>query len=149
MIRREAVRRAPDWVIGDVEDPYLLRWWVIPRNRWFNVYLHCFLRSDDDRALHDHPWASVSMLLRGRYIEETIRPGGVHAMRACRAGAVRVRGARFAHRIIVAPGDSCWTLFITGPNVREWGFHCANGWRHWKEFTDPANGGRTAGRGCE
>lgn len=47
--------RAPDFYIGGNANPYLLRWWVIPRNRFFNVYLHKFLRDDDDRALHDHP----------------------------------------------------------------------------------------------
>lgn len=55
--------RKPDFVIGDLSNPYLLRWWVIPRNRFFNVYLHKFLRDDDDRALHDHPWWSMSIIL--------------------------------------------------------------------------------------
>lgn len=58
----------PDRIIGD---HYLERYYVIPRNRWFSVYLHKFLGSDDDRACHDHPWASVSFLLAGRLIELT------------------------------------------------------------------------------
>ena len=58
----------PHKVIGG-PDPYLLRWHVIPRNRLLNVYVHKFLRSDDDRALHDHPWWFVSLILRGRYDE--------------------------------------------------------------------------------
>lgn len=70
-------RRAPDFVIGGAERPYLLRWFVIPRNKVFNVYLHQFLRSDDDRALHDHPWVNLSILLRGGYIEHTIAAGGI------------------------------------------------------------------------
>ena len=37
---------------------YLSRWHIIPRNRYFNIYLHKFVGSDDDRALHDHPWRS-------------------------------------------------------------------------------------------
>jgi hypothetical protein len=54
------------------------RWWVIPRNKFFNIYLHHFLHSDDDRALHDHPWWNVSILLRsGSYVEHTIAAGGV------------------------------------------------------------------------
>ena len=53
-------RRPADFVIGGAERPYLRRWWVIPRNRLFNVYLHQFLRSDDDRALHDHPWLTAA-----------------------------------------------------------------------------------------
>lgn len=53
--------RPPDVVIGGFQNPYLLRWYVIPRNPVFNVYVHLFLRSDDDRALHDHPWANLSV----------------------------------------------------------------------------------------
>jgi hypothetical protein len=69
-------RRAPDFLIGGADDPYIRRWWVIPRNRWFNVYLHQFLRSDDDRALHDHPWANCSILLRGATRAHGRRAGG-------------------------------------------------------------------------
>lgn len=72
-----ATRRPPDFVIGGAERPYLLRWWLIPRNPVFNVYLHQFMRSDDDRALHDHPWANCSVLLRGAYTEHTIAAGGI------------------------------------------------------------------------
>lgn len=39
-------RRPPDFVIGGQERPYLRRWFVIPRNPIWNVYLHQFLRSD-------------------------------------------------------------------------------------------------------
>ena len=73
--------RDPDFVIGPKDAPYLQRWWLIPRNRWFNVYLHHILHSDDDRALHDHMYFNVSVLLRGRYVEHMIRQGGVgHAV---------------------------------------------------------------------
>ena len=51
-----ATKRHPDFIVGGKDNPYLLRWFVIPRNPVFNIYLHRFLRSDDDRALHDHPW---------------------------------------------------------------------------------------------
>ena len=27
------------------------------RNKIFNIYLHQIIRSDDDRALHDHPYS--------------------------------------------------------------------------------------------
>ncbi len=63
LLRRTAWRRDPDFVIGTADDPYLRRWWLIPRNPVFNLYVHHFLRSDDDRALHDHPWPSVSVIL--------------------------------------------------------------------------------------
>ena len=53
--------REPDFVIKTPEGaPYLLRWHVVPRNRWLNVYHHLFLASDPGRAPHDHPWVSRS-----------------------------------------------------------------------------------------
>lgn len=150
-------KREPDVFIGGRADPYMKRWHIIPRNKFFNIYLHHFLRSDDDRALHDHPWWNVSILLKGEYIEHL--PGNKRR-RLC-APCVKFRGAESAHRIELCHARPCfwqtekapelpvWTLFITGPKIREWGFHCPQGWRHWLEFT--ANNGKesTTGRGCE
>jgi hypothetical protein len=155
-----AQRRAPDFVIGGHADPYLRRWWLLPRNRFFNVYLHQFMRSDDDRALHDHPWSNLSILLRGAYTEQTIAAGGIEHRRLLRAGAVRLRmSGRFAHRLellhdldgmanVDGSPLTCWTLFITGPRYREWGFHCRGGWVHWKRFTATDDIG-AIGRGCD
>lgn len=177
-----AERRTPDVVIGQfdregTERPYMRRWHVIPRNRWFNVYLHHFLRSDDDRALHDHPWWNLSWLLHGAYAEVVFRdpelgPEGGTRLIERREGAFAARPARHAHRILLhplpqrmsanpvlaalerlpppAPPEPVWTLFITGPRIRRWGFWCprrspAGGWRHWKDFT----GYRTDGHGRE
>lgn len=140
--------RPPDFVIGNPSQPYLKRWWLIPRNRYFNIYLHQFLRSDEDRALHDHPWANISILLRGSYIEHTIKDGGIKQAKKLRAGDIRIRpSGRFAHRIEV--DYPCWTLFITGMAYRQWGFHCPDkGWVPWEEFTSPGNKG-LIGRGCD
>jgi hypothetical protein len=141
--------RAPDFIIGERSDPYMLRWYAIPRNRFFNLYLHRVLRSDDDRALHDHPWLNASIILRGAYIEHTISAGGIEVRSIREAGAAVARRARAAHRLEVVDGRACETLFITGPRVREWGFHCpATGWRHWRIFTAGPNG-ETVGKGCE
>jgi hypothetical protein len=145
--KRIATSRPPDFIIGGEDDPYMRRWWIIPRNKWFNIYLHEFLHSDEDRALHDHPWVNMSILLEGTYWEHTISYGGVHKVKQYSAGDIKCRGPRFAHRIEIK--EPCWTLFITGPVVREWGFHCAEaGWRHWKKFTSPTDKGQT-GLGCD
>jgi hypothetical protein len=63
--------RLPDVRIpGDMSiPPYMLRWWKIRRNAFFNVYYHIVRRSDDDTALHDHPWWNFSILLEGSYTE--------------------------------------------------------------------------------
>ena len=136
--------RDPDFVIGPSDDPYLLRWWVIPRNKWFNVYLHCFKRSDDDRALHDHPWRNVSILMCGRYIEHL--PGGVTKFR--RRFLPIFRRATSAHRVELIDGQEVWTLFITGPRWRVWGFYCPKGWIPWTEFVEDRPGGNAVGKGC-
>jgi hypothetical protein len=132
--------RTPDFVIGN---DYLRRWWIIPRNEGCNVYLHHILHSDDDRALHDHPWANTSYLLAGSYVEVT--PDGEFVREA---GCIVQREATDAHRLIIPDGGGAVSLFITGPKIREWGFHCPNGWRHWKEFVAAADKGQV-GRGCE
>ncbi len=134
--------REPDFVIGEVSAPYLRRWWQVPRNEQCNVYLHEILRSDDDRALHDHPWPNTSFVLAGRYVEHT--PDGSFLREAGWSGS---RPAEAAHRLEILPGERAITLFMTGPKLREWGFHCPKGWVHWRDFTGGANG-ELIGRGC-
>lgn len=129
----------PDFIIGD---NYLRRWWIIPRNYGCNVYLHEILHSDDDRALHDHPWDNTSYLIEGSYIEHT--PDGVFTRDA---GSVTTRKAADAHRLEIPEGGRAVSLFMTGPTIRDWGFHCPNGWRHWREFVDESDSGKV-GKGC-
>jgi len=142
-----AMTRNPDYIIGGIETPYMNRWWLVPRNPLMNIYLHQFLRDDEDEALHDHPYANISYLLDGEYTEVTIAPGGVEHRRIAKAGSFKLRGPRFAHRIELHAGPA-WSLFITGPRVREWGFHCAkSGWRPWQQFVSERDKG-LHGRGC-
>jgi hypothetical protein len=141
-----ASRRPPDFVIGTPADPYLKRWWLIPRNRFFNIYLHQFLRSDDDRALHDHPWWNISFILKGEYTEHTIPAGGINIRKIYKAGDLKLRRAVAAHRVELHAGE-CWSLFITGPVIRSWGFHCPAGWRRWQDFVAENPG--EIGRGCD
>lgn len=137
--------REPDFVIGD--PVYLRRWHIIPRNPFGNVYLHQGLRSDDDRALHDHPWNNQSILIAGRYRE--ITPAGTFLREA---GSVVNRTADSRHRLELINGEPFISLFFTGPKVREWGFWCEDGggparFVHWRDFTAGKNG-ETVGRGC-
>lgn len=142
-LKRRALQRTPDMVIGGSDDPYLIRWWLIPRNRFFNVYLHLFLRSDDDRALHSHPWAfNASWLLDGEYVEHT--PAGAFKREQ---GAFKFRWGPSFHRIELTEG-AVWTLFVTGPRVREWGFQCPQGFIHWRRFTAADDPG-AIGKGCD
>ena len=125
----------------DVRVPvYMERWWWIPRNWAMNVYLHIVRRSDDDRALHDHPWWSFSLVLEGGYYEHEIMTGGIHRRTWFGPGSMRFRWAgKMAHRLELqwhngiehaqTLEDCYWreapatTVFITGPVLRRWGFH--------------------------
>lgn len=132
--------REPDFVIGPPDDPYMLRWFLIPRNDHFNLYYHRILHDDDDRALHDHPWPSFSVMVRGRLLEITET-----GERVIEAGDCVYRGPEMAHRLTLI-GEPAETLFITGPRIRSWGFHCPKGWVHWRDFVGENHG--EVGRGC-
>lgn len=86
-----------------------------------HVYLHHLLRSDASRHLHDHPWPFTTILLTHGYREHT--PNGTleHAR-----GAVLLRPAEWIHAIEIR--EPCWSLVITGPAVRAWGFLTPDGW---------------------
>lgn len=134
LVARTMASRKPDFIVGEPDDPYMLRWWFIPRNKLFNIYFHEFIRSDDPRALHDHPWLNLSILVEGAYVEQTIAAGGIHHRQRIEAGETRFRRSTFAHRVELLEGVRTRTIFITGPNIRTWGFHCRLGWRPWQEF---------------
>jgi hypothetical protein len=115
---------------------YLERWHIIPKNRLFNIYLHKFSGSDDDRALHDHPWHSVSFLLSGK-LKQVVQLGGgpFGRIRPVYRLIPVLRMPKHAHRLILVGSKPAYTLFITGPKVREWGFHCKSGWKHWTKMS--------------
>ena len=150
--------REPDLFIGGRDKPYLLRWYVIPRNKFFNIYYHRFMQSDTAEALHDHPWLfNMSYLLLGEYTEFVPLNGepllSTPILR--NEGAIKFRWGKSPHRVelyrrakAVAPDDDVTpititnieipvdTLFITGPIVRKWGFYCPKGWKPWEQFLD-------------
>ncbi len=95
------------------------------RSRWFNLYLHCFHRSDMDRYCHDHPWDFVTFLLSGGYWEHT--PEGRFWRRRF---SILFRRAEWKHWVEV-PKPNIWTLVIRRAARREWGFWTEKGWQRW------------------
>ena len=133
----------PHVTIAKDGDPYLTRWWLLPfgetryraRRHLPAILLHHIHRPDADRAMHDHPWWFVSIVLRGGYVERRAAEGFVQAQYRA-AGRWAFRRATDLHEIVsVQPGT--WTLMIVGPKRREWGFLTADGWVRWDVFTDP------------
>ena len=118
------MNRKPDFQIPG----YLNRWHLIPRNRWFNIYLHQFIGPDPQPRTHDHPWWSVSIRLRGDY-EEMADSAQAYFNRR-----VTFRSAECMHKIFSIVTPTCWTLFITGPIVRDWGFWVDGEWVKHTEY---------------
>jgi hypothetical protein len=142
--------RSPDQIIGTKDKPHCLRWFLIPRNPIFNVCLHKFVASDT-RPLHDHKYWSMSIILRGQYLDRRMlkikvrtppkgQLGGIaYTLTTDRVvmretGSISLNPAKRAHRVELLAGDECWSLFLTGPRFREWGFYCKDGWKKWTDF---------------
>jgi hypothetical protein len=63
--------RKPDLIIGPRHDPQTVRWHIFVWRGW-QLSLHKWLRSDSDRAPHDHKADNLSIILNAGYWE-TIR----------------------------------------------------------------------------
>lgn len=143
-----SLRRPPDHVIGPLDRPYMERWYVIPRNKWFCIYLHKINRSDDDRALHDHRADNLSIVLKGSY-REVIAPEcqthrGIYMISQAipverKRGAIIFRKAEQPHRLVVDHGP-VWTLWVKFGDRRDWGFYPYDtktrqfGWMQWEDY---------------
>ncbi len=142
-------------IIARETGPYLVRYYIIPGNHYFNIYLHHFLSSDIDKALHDHPWASIGILIYGHYYEHM--PVDTDAWRAHlsretyfvkrRPFVPIYRKPEHIHKVELIDNKPVWTIFITGPVVRNWGFYCASYWRGHKDFL--TEDGSNIGKGCD
>ena len=136
--------RPPDKVIKQRDgSPYLERWHVIPRNKWFNIYAHRFLGDDDHKDLHDHAWWSMSFLLKGSLLEwiPTHMGFDYQKCRIVNRFWPVIRSPGFSHRLQLNDCTEAWTIFITGPVIRPWGFITRRGWIVWTEIID-GNGNR-------
>jgi hypothetical protein len=128
-------------------EPYLERYYLFLKDRKHfpvNIFLHKFLKSDPD-DVHDHPWPYATLILKGGYYEWTpIFDGqGKKIAEKCAwrgPGHFRICGATSYHRIELDPKVTAWTLFMPGPQKREWGFLVNNKWIHNSTYlTEKAN----------
>lgn len=140
---------SPDLIVwGPDGEAYLLRWYVIPRNPVFNVYVHCLLQDDAGRHLHDHRAHNLSIIFRGSYMEfqpaSKLAPSPYvlaaslpQTVRLRSAGHIVARKATSPHRLEVGNGP-VWSLFVKLWDYRDWGFHTPAGWIQWEDYiTNP------------
>jgi hypothetical protein len=143
---RWVVERLPTRPYSHI-DGYLERDFIVRPSKWtlgIGVRIHRFVSSDTDRALHDHPWWWITLVLRGGYMEEVPKHGQWGAMspqwdRVTRRelvreilrppGCVMFRPRWHRHRIQLLDEQlGATTLFITGPKRYRWGFLTMGGW---------------------
>lgn len=107
---------------------------LIKRDRESCIYHHTWRRSDPD-DLHDHPWDSCSIMLTVGYWEVIERTHTYWDEFLCKCedreeqriwrapGSVTFRKAIDRHKIEISEdGERPTSLFITGPEIRGWGF---------------------------
>ncbi len=124
-------------------EPYLERYYVFLKDRkWFpfNVFIHKFLKSDPD-DVHDHPWPYATLILKGGYYEwipqfnsKGEKIGERQVWRG--PGSFRVCRSTSYHRIELKPGVTAWTMFMPGPQIRDWGFLVNNKWVQHEKYLD-------------
>jgi hypothetical protein len=122
-------------------EPYLERYYLFLKDRhWFpfNIFIHKFLKSDPD-DVHDHPWSYATFILKGGYYEyiPEFDINGRKISEKCYwrgPGHFRICSADSYHRIELKPGVTAWTLFMPGPQIREWGFLVRNRWVHHTQY---------------
>jgi len=126
---------------------YLRRWKLFPRNKVFNIYLHQILLSDE-RIYHDHRYASLSFVLKGQMMECILVPHSIMAnafekttkhsdrYRLVKRWRVYYRSSRMLHFLTLFGEKPVWTLFIAGPEVKDWGFMGKRGWVGHEEYLE-------------
>jgi len=123
------------------DEPYLERYYLFLKERErfpFNIFLHKFLKGDPD-DVHDHPWPYFTLILRGGYYE-WIPQFNEDGIKTCEVrkwrgpGHFRFCKANSYHRIELHSGITAWTLFMPGPQKKEWGFWVNNKWIHNEQY---------------
>jgi hypothetical protein len=118
-------------IINCDREPYLIRWYVI-RTKPFAVFIHKFIRSDEDRALHDHPWNFLVIpIWRGYYEhsepwQRSTTPNEIVAPFTIRSRVLPLLGTRFRrgtyrHRVeLLRPALSAPKAIEKGLNIAKY-----------------------------
>lgn len=120
-------------------EPYLERYHIASlfgRSIW----LHHFVRNDEERHVHDHPWSALSIVLTGAYLEEiqhysTTKLGQGYSLftfKNRKALGFNWIPATKRHRIAsVIPGT--WSLMLVGKRHGN-GWHFYQGQKKYQPF---------------
>lgn len=146
--------------LGKPECPYLHRW-MLKLPFGYTLRLHHWFRSDDKRAMHNHPWDFWTLVLKGGYEDWTegricpvcngvgkryTRPVDYVDFVVCGAcegrgfsidkqrmspGSFSFRPANHKHTVAVDEGGA-WTLLLMRKPKQPWGFFVRKPSGKWK-----------------
>lgn len=97
--------------------PLMIRYYLTPKVFGLRLVVHKFLRSDNDRHFHDHPWNFISLILNGCYYEH--QPDGVFRRAA---GSVLKRPKYHRHWVELLGKTPVYTIVLLWGRRRDWGF---------------------------
>lgn len=146
MVMLGRYRLIPDRITGQ---DYMHRYYLFLKNRkWFpfNITLHKIVKSDDP-IFHDHPWPFITIVLKGGYWEHVPifnNNGNKFAEFQIWRGpgsVIRRKSKEFHWLELDDNVGSATTLFIMGPQQREWGFlidktKSKQQWIHYKNYLE-------------
>lgn len=115
-----------------------LKRWRLVQTPWFSVFIHRMQVPDPGFDLHDHPWAFLSVVLVGGYQEIKAATRRTWAQHKRHRGRWSVGGIRLdeCHRVASLDRTPTWTLIVTGPTRRRWGFDVGGEWQDWEHEYD-------------
>lgn len=139
-------------IVNCEKQPYLHRWYLF-KSRRVTLFAHKFVRSDEDRALHDHPWDFLVIPLWRGYVEhnnrkehflgKVIRVDGVTRVHPILG--TRFRDTTYRHRVLLLNGPDgqplpAWSLFFHFERLRSWGYWLPQGFvfhdKWWKDLCE-------------
>ena len=114
------------------KEPYLIRYYLLFVDRVnfpFNIFIHKFMKGDDDEDPHDHPWGFFHIILSSGYWENVPMNISEHKFDRgfCKiwrpAGYWNIVSSDYTHRIELRDGEpKPWTIFVPFKRNNHWGF---------------------------
>jgi len=124
--------------MADPTRPYMTRFRIVT-TPLFSVMIHGIRLPDDARNLHNHPWAFLTVILRGGYEQQIVptldaaiadaRRGLASPTSVKRAGSVGYMNRNKYHSIdsLLRGDQPTWSLVFAGRRKGSWGFATASG----------------------
>lgn len=109
--------------LGLKDCPYMKRWVIVLFG--YSIRIHYWVKSDDTRFYHSHPWNFFTFILFGSYTDVSFDPATKKTEEeVLNTFNLRYRPANHYHYVKV--NKPTLTLVLAGPKIQNWGFWVNN-----------------------